>query len=200
MLFLADLRHATRSSSLNRHSGETWKCYPLRMRWLAAVLILTAANLLPAFGQQPGGSISVPAGARILLTAKGDGVQIYSCTATPDGAKWTLKGPDAQLLNAAGKPIGTHFAGPTWKLNGGGQVQGELVSSHPSPDPASVAWLLLRPKAGTATGTLAQVTFIRRTDTHGGMPKANNCQKPGDVGKTARVPYSATYTFYATQQ
>ncbi|MGA8532216.1 MAG: DUF3455 domain-containing protein [Acidobacteriaceae bacterium] len=170
------------------------------MRWLAAVLILIAGNLVPSYGQQPGSSIDVPAGAKAILAAKGVGVQIYSCTATPDGAKWTLKGPDAKLLNPAGRQIGTHFAGPTWKLNDGSQVQGELVASRPSPDPHSVAWLLVRPKAGSATGSLAQVTFIRRTNTHGGMPKASGCQTAGDAGKSVRVPYSATYTFYANQR
>jgi len=169
------------------------------MRWLAAVLILVAGAILPACAQQPGGSIRVPAGARPILTAKGEGAQIYTCTATPDGAKWTLKGPDARLLNAAGRQIGTHFAGPTWKLNDGSQVLGELVASQPSPDPHSVAWLLLRAKAGSATGSLAQVTSIRRTGTRGGVPAANGCHSPGDAGKTVRVRYSATYTFYADQ-
>ncbi|MFZ0633318.1 MAG: DUF3455 domain-containing protein [Acidobacteriaceae bacterium] len=170
------------------------------MRWLAAILILVAADLLPLYAQQPGNSIGVPAGAKTILTAKGEGVQIYSCTAAQNGARWILKGPDAKLLNAAGEPIGKHFAGPTWKLNDGSQVLGELLASQPSPDPDSVAWLLLRARAGSATGRLAEVTFIRRTDTHGGVPAANDCQGAGDVGKTARVPYSATYTFYADQR
>ena len=170
------------------------------MRWVTVVLILVAADIVPMVAQQPRGSIEVPAGARTILAAKGEGVQIYSCVAVQDGAKWTLQGPDAKLLDARDHQIGAHFAGPTWKLTDGSQVSGELVASQPSPDAGSVAWLLLRAKAGSATGKLAQVTFIRRTETHGGVPAANDCQKAGDVGKSVRVQYSATYAFYANRR
>ena len=169
------------------------------MRWVAAVLIFIAMDSLPLAAQQPGSSIDVPSKSRTILTAKGEGVQIYSCTAVQDGARWILKGPDAKLLDAGGAQIGTHFAGPAWRLNDGSSVAGELVASQPSPDADSVAWLLLRAKAGTATGRLAEVTFIRRTETHGGVPVSNDCRKAGDAGKSVRVPYSATYTFYADE-
>jgi Protein of unknown function (DUF3455) len=167
------------------------------MRWVAAVLIFVAVNHLPVYAQQPGGSIDVPPGARAILAVKGKGVQIYGCVAVQDGAKWVLKEPSAKLLDAKGEQIGTHFAGPTWKLSDGSSVVGELVASQPSPDADSVAWLLLRAKAGSAAGRLAEVTFIRRTETQGGVPPANDCQKAGDVGKNVRIHYSATYTFYA---
>jgi Protein of unknown function (DUF3455) len=167
------------------------------MRWVAAVLIFVAVNHLPLCAQQPGGSIDAPPGTRTILTAKGEGVQIYSCVAAQDGAKWMLNGPDAKLLDAKGEQIGTHFAGPTWKLSDGSSVVGELVAIQLSPDADSVAWLLLRAKAGSATGSLAEVTFIRRTGTRGGVPPTNDCHKAGDVGKNVRVHYSAAYTFYA---
>ena len=171
----------------------------LGMRWVAAILIFVAVDVLSMVAQQPGGSIDVPPGATAMLAAKGEGVQIYRCMALQDGAKWTLTGPDAKLLDPAGAQTGTHFAGPTWKLNDGSKVVGELVASQPSPDADSVAWLLLRAKAGSATGKLAAVTFIRRTETHGGVPAANECQKSADVGKSVQIRYSATYTFYADQ-
>lgn len=132
-----------------------------------------------------------------MLTAKGDGVQIYTCTDAPAGTKWVLKGPEAKLLDAAGQVVGTHFAGPTWKLNDGGQVQGELMANKPAPEAGSIPWLLLRAKAGTASGSLAAVGYIRRTETHGGVALGSGCQTATDVGKTTQVPYTATYTFYA---
>jgi len=167
------------------------------MRWIQASLILAAVHFTPVYAQQPSGSIEVPAGARTVFTAKGVGLQIYGCTAAQDGARWILKGPDAKLLDAAGEQIGAHFTGPTWKLNDGSQVLGEFVASQPSPDADSVPWLLLRARAGSGTGKLAVVTFIRRTETHGGTPVASDCKTAGDAGKSAQVPYSATYTFYA---
>lgn len=166
-------------------------------RSLGCIAVLLAAISLLA--QQNAASVDAPSGARQMLQVKGDGYQIYTCTHTSQGQKWILKAPDAKLLDASGNVIGSHFAGPSWKLSDGGEVQGELIASHPSSDPDSVAWLLLRAKPGTATGSLAGVAFIRRTDTHGGAAGTAGCQTDADEGKSERIPYSATYTFYAAQ-
>lgn len=173
-------------------------------------LIVAAACSLPAVGQQPtagqqatagqqptvSDSIDLPKGARLVLQAKGDGVQIYTCSETPSGGvKWSPPRPDARLLDASGHPIGTHFAGPTWKLKDGGQVQGAKKGEQPHA--GSIPWLLLDSKEGTATGSLASVAFIRRTETHGGVEPTSGCKSKQDVNKTVQVPYTATYTFYA---
>jgi hypothetical protein len=174
--------------------------YARGMRVLVFVIV-TAVSILPLHAQQTGGSIDVPAGARLVLEARGEGVQIYGCSEVQGdaqgGFKWVPKGLDAKLLDDSGRQMGTHFAGPTWKLADGSQVVGELMASKPSPDSDSVALLLLRAKAGTSTGQLAEVAFIRRTETHGGVPNAPECGAQEDVGKSARIPYSATYTFYS---
>src|ERR1700722_8263845 len=73
-------------------------------------------------------SVEPPAGAALLLSAKGDGSQVYTCT---DG-HWTLKAPDARLLDEHGQPIGTHFAGPTWRLTDGSEVKGKMIASRPA--------------------------------------------------------------------
>ena len=165
------------------------------MRILAACLIAAAVSTAALHAQQADGSIDPPAGARSVLEAKGAGFQIYTCTDTATGPKWVLTAPDAKLLDESGKTIGSHFAGPTWKLEDGSQIQGERVGSKPAPEAGSVAWLLLRAKAGTATGKFADIAFIRRSDTHGGMAAESAC-KPGE---TSKVSYKATYTFYAAK-
>jgi hypothetical protein len=167
------------------------------MRLPMVALIVVSTSIFSLQAQQSSGSIDVPAGARAVLTAKGEGAQVYTCSAAADESKWVLKGPDARLLDDAGTQIGTHFAGPTWKLTDGSQVVGEMIASRPSPDAGSVAWLLLRAKSGTATGRLADVAFIRRTETHGGVADPAGCLTTADAGKTVQVPYSATYTFYS---
>ena len=169
------------------------------MRVLALYLIVGAASILPLHAQQSDGPIDPPANARATMQAKGEGVQIDVCSKAGDGFKWILKAPDAKLLDTSGKIIGSHFAGPTWRLLDGSQIQGELIASKPAPEVDSIAWLLLRAKAGTATGALANVEFIRRTETHGGVASASDCQNPQDAGKTVKIPYTATYTFYTTQ-
>lgn len=165
------------------------------MRPRIVCLIAAAVSLLSLHAQQITGSIDPPPGARIVLEAKGEGVQIYAC----DGGKWVFKAPEAKLFDTSGKVIGIHFAGPMWKLDDGGEVQGEVVANMPAPQPDSVAWLLLRAKPGTAAGSLASVDFIRRTVTHGGAAPASGCQSSADAGNTERVAYTATYTFYARQ-
>jgi len=163
------------------------------------LLAIAAICMTVAASAQTGGSIDVPSGARMVLEARGSGVQIYACTASDGGAKWVLEGPEAKLLNAEGKPIGTHFAGPTWKLNDGSRVQGTVVASRPAAQAGAVPWLLLRANPGTATGKLADVVYIRRTETEGGGADASACHTSADVGKTVRVPYLAKYSFYAAQ-
>lgn len=169
----------------------------MTVRAIGWAAVLLAAITLPA--QQNAVSIDAPTGARPILEVKGDGFQVYSCTSTPQGRKWILKAPDAKLLDASSNVIGSHFAGPSWKFSDGGEVQGELIASQPSSDPDSVPWLLLRAKPGTAVGSLASVAFIRRTNTHGGAARTTGCQADADTGKSDRIPYTATYTFYSAQ-
>jgi hypothetical protein len=171
------------------------------LRAIAILALAAAAFSAGAAAQQPSASIDPPAGSRLLLEATGKGAQVYSCAATPDsGFKWILKGPDAKLFDSARIEIGLHFAGPTWKLTDGSQVEGEPVANRPAAEAGAVPWLLLRAKAGTATGKLAGVAFIQRTQTHGGVAPATGCNRAVDVGKTARVNYSATYSFYSAAQ
>src|SRR5579863_9670775 len=166
------------------------------MRRHSTFLIAALALAACATAQEPGASIEAPSGSRVVLQAQGTGIQTYACTQAENGFKWVFKGPEAKLLDAAGNEIGTHFAGPTWKLADGSQVQGEVMASRPSPDAGSVPWLLLHAKAGTATGKFAGIAFIRRTETKGGAAPAAGCENATDADKTARVPYSATYSFY----
>jgi len=147
-----------------------------------------AAKDLAFYMSQPATvSVEPPAGATLLLSAKGDGVQIYTC----ESNKWTLKAPDARLLDEHGETIGTHFAGPTWRLKDGSEVKGKVIASRPASDGSSVATLLLEAVPASGTGKLANVTYISRTDTHGGSADNKPCSKGEE-----RVPYTATYSFY----
>jgi hypothetical protein len=169
------------------------------MRGVALVLA-GAISMLSLMDRQVGSSIEVPKGAHPVLTARGEGVQIYTCSQGPGGYHWVLTAPDAKLLDDTGRQIGKHFAGPTWKLADGSQVVGELLGSKASEDAHAVAWLLLRAKNGSATGTLSHVTFIRRTGTRGGIADPSGCSSAATAGSKTRVPYSATYSFYAGNQ
>jgi hypothetical protein len=122
-----------------------------------------------------------PDGQRAVLTATGKGVQIYSCK----DSQWVFQAPEATLFDTSGKEIGTHGAGPVWKFRDGRFVKGTVVAKSDAPEPGNIPWLLLKGEGS--------FEFIRRSETRGGAAPAGSC----DAGKTVRVDYSATYTFYA---
>src|SRR5207253_4105042 len=84
----------------------------------------------------------VPSGVKVVLLfqALGIGEQVYECKPSPnDSTKgvWTFKEPIAKLYDDADNVIGTHFkgsTGPTWQVNDGSTVVGDLLKSVPNPD------------------------------------------------------------------
>jgi len=142
--------------------------------------------------------LTIPAAAHAAATAlplKGMGVQIYGCQPVGAGFAWTLKGPDAILTDKDGAIVGHHFAGPSWQASDGSAIVGEPLVASPSPTPGSVAWLVLRVKSGRGAGLFANIGFVTRTDTTGGVAPATGCD-PGHAGAEVRVPYTATYTLF----
>jgi hypothetical protein len=150
-----------------------------------AFLIFAFCSIAWAQAEQP--SVEPPAGATLLLIATGKGSQIYTCS----GGHWTLKAPDARLLDEQGQTIGTHFAGPTWRLTDGSEVKGKMIVSRPAQDPSSVPSLLVQAIPASGTGKFADVSYIQRTDTHGGAAGTDPC-----TSGEKRVPYTAKYSFY----
>jgi hypothetical protein len=146
----------------------------------------------------PSSSLSPPPAARLLFRAAAEGVQIYTCTAQDSGVAWTLKAPEAALRDTAGKTIGKHFAGPSWQANDGSTVVGELAARMDAPGGDAIPWLLLRAKSHSGAGEFAEIAFIQRIDTVGGLAPATGCDAAMQ-GKELRVPYSATYVFYAAR-
>lgn len=132
-----------------------------------------------------------PATQHAVLTVQGQGVQIYTCKA----GQWVFVAPAARLFDANGIEVGSHGDGPVWHLQDGSSVRGKVSAKTPSPDPGSIPWLLLKAAGSDGAGKLAAVEFIRRSETKGGVAPSGGC----DAGAFARVPYSATYTFYSSK-
>ncbi|MGC2493299.1 DUF3455 domain-containing protein [Candidatus Binatus sp.] len=132
-----------------------------------------------------------PAGEHLRAHAHASGQQIYTC----DGSKWIRSGPDAKLFDQAGRNVGSHFAGPSWRWLDGGQVTGRPISSA-APNADSIPWLLLTATGHTGSGVLTNVSSIQRLQTKAGKAPVSGCG-PSDKGEQARVPYTAEYYFYA---
>ncbi len=152
-----------------------------------------AAQPMPAAGAQTV-SIAPPPGTRLLLSVRGDGVQIYTCAQDQANWIWRLKAPEATLIDPQGKVIGRHGAGPTWQLEDGSAIKGTLIASQPQV--TAIPWLLLSAQSTGGAGLLDHARFVQRTDTVGGRAPSTGCNAANVQGET-RVPYSAKYSFYS---
>jgi hypothetical protein len=162
-----------------------------------AVLLVATTVVSQARAQQiapPAGAegIAVPDGNRPYLVLHARGTQTYTCT--PEGTWNPASVPQADLFFDNATPMGTHFGGPTWQLRDGSYVKAAKLKGM-TPDPNSIAWLLLQMTqagAGPDGDRLAKTTFIQRVNTVGGMPPMGGCS----AGATVSIPYEADYYFY----
>ena len=166
-------------------------------------MLLPSISLALSFFLPQVPDATIPADAHAKYTVAGHGVQVYKCTAqtqtTPATFKWVFQEPEATLFDITSKqPVGMHSAGPTWTWNDKSAVVGKLLQSKPSPDPASIPWLLLEAHSTGEPGALSDIKFVRRSDTQAGAAPATGCDAPHQ-DNIIRVPYEATYTFYTAQ-
>src|SRR4029077_13627265 len=110
-----------------------------------------------------------------LLELVADGVQVYSCDAREGGYAWAFKAPEANLFDQEGRQIGTHFGGPSWKIDDGSAVVGEVIARADADEPGAIPWLLLRAKSHQGSGVLSGADYIRRTETEGGLAPKTGC-------------------------
>jgi len=169
-----------------------------RNRLIVLATILAAAGMVLSScrARQVPPPLQPPDNEQLLLQVHAKGDQIYTCKT--DGAQfsWTLKAPDAQLIDDKGKPFGKHFAGPSWEANDGSRVTGKAIANAPSPDADSINWLLINIVTHEGTGVLSRATTIQRLNTKGGKAPATGCDT-AHAGQELRVPYSADYLFFA---
>lgn len=160
----------------------------MRKEWITGVVALAGmAGLVRAEGLTAKPS---------AIEAFGKGVQVYVCKASSGGTyAWALKGPDATLRDASGRVIGKHFAGPSWQANDGSRVVAEPLNVSPSPNPDAIPWLVLRARSHVGAGQMADVDYIVRTRTEGGMAPASGCDV-SHANAEVRVPYGAIYLFF----
>jgi hypothetical protein len=164
---------------------------------IATLLLLASCASAPQ--PQPAAvpeNLRVPDGQSLRLRMAARGAQVYTCkakAAEPAAYEWVLKAPDAELFDQRGVKVGRHYAGPTWESADGSRVVGEAVER--SPVQGAIPLLLLRAKANEGAGALANVTYIQRLDTTGGVAPSAGCDAE-HAGTEARVEYSANYDFY----
>lgn len=136
------------------------------------------------------GNLKAPEGHRISARLFARGAQIYRW----DGAAWVFVAPAAELFEhrQAARPVGTHYAGPTWESRSGSKVTGSVMDRC-TPDASAIPWLLLAATPTEGPGIFRKVTHIQRINTVAGKAPAT----PGTtIGELAHVPYTTDYIFY----
>jgi len=163
-----------------------------------AALIAASENLaIPAAIELPS---NLPYGNKRVATYYAEGVQKYKAQqkagSDPLTYEWVFVAPQADLYDASNTKVGTHSAGPTWQLSVMDSIYGQQYSppkSAPSPDPGSIDWLLLKPRAGTTPkGIFANVSYIQRIATKGGKAPTT---PPAGANETVEIKYKAIYRF-----
>jgi hypothetical protein len=148
----------------------------------------TASSAGAAAGAKPTvpEAIKVPAGNKKIAVMPAQGVQTYQCV----GGAWTFLQPDA-ILRHHGRAEVLHSKGPVWtSVRDGSSVTAAAAANSPVPD--SIPQLLLKAAATRGPGLFANITFIQRLNTTGGVSPTGACTD----GATASVPYTADYTFW----
>lgn len=136
----------------------------------------------------------------LALILPAGGVQIYECRASKGSAgyEWAFVAPEADLYDAHGTKVGSHYAGPHWEFPDGSRVVGTTKERADSPEANAIPWLLLSAKSDGREGTLSKVTSVLRVHTVGGVAPTDGCSQ-ATAGKQARVSYTADYFFFTPQ-
>ncbi|UUU26018.1 DUF3455 domain-containing protein [Streptomyces sp. DSM 40750] len=150
-----------------------------------------AAEPKPAHdGVDTPAALKVPDGNRLTRVLLAEGVQTYTCT---DGA-WKLLEPAATLWaknDHSRRTVALHSRGPVWVSTVDGSAVNAAAVAN-SPKEGTIPELLLQSTATRGTGVFANVSYIQRLNTRGGVAPAAACTGADQVS----VPYSATYAFY----
>jgi hypothetical protein len=173
------------------------------LRVLRIVVFVTPVIAACASPQSPISSAGVPANLKpganeslaMILAAKG--VQIYECRARKDqaGYDWAFVAPEAELFDARGYRVGRHYAGPSWEAADGSKVVGAVKERADAAAADAIPWLLLSAKPAGSKGSFSNVASVQRLNTVGGVAPRAGCSQ-AEVGKAARVNYTADYYFF----
>lgn len=181
---------------------------PLHATLIALVLVAGCSTVAPPAGTKPGAapatpvqtpslglfsSIKLPGDAQPALQLSARGVQIFRCEKRDGGFAWIFRQPEAQLSDAAGKPVARHGANFSFEHNDGSRLVATVAEHDDAPNAADLRWLLFTTRS-YGEGAFAGVTHVQRVNTKGGMPPAR-CEA-AQSGQLLRVDFSADFVFY----
>ena len=115
--------------------------------------------------------------------------------AMPGQFEWVFVGPDAQLMDRMGKPVGKYYGPPaTWESNDGSKLTGAQLAVAPAAA-GSIPLQLVKGNPAMGMGAMQGVTYIQRVATQGGVAPAMLCDG-SKVGTKQIVKYQADYILW----
>lgn len=144
-------------------------------------------------------AVKVPAGHRVAWETVGSGDITYECRAKAGMAgqfEWFFVGPDAKLMDRAGKQVGKYYGPPaTWEAMDGSKFTGTQVAVAPASGMGNIPLQLVKANPVMGAGALQGVSYVQRVATMGGVAPAAACGS-ANLGARQTVPYRADYIFY----
>ena len=176
---------------------------PVLLSSVVAAATLLAAPLAQAAFDQASlpDAVKVPAGHKVTMETVGVGEITYECRAKKDAAdqfEWVFAGPDAKLLDRAGKQVGKYYGPPaTWESNDGSKLTATQLAVAPG-GMGNIPLQLVKANPAMGMGAMQGVAYIQRVDTKGGVAPATACAA-GNAGQKQIVKYQADDIFWAAQ-
>jgi hypothetical protein len=142
--------------------------------------------------------VKVPTGNVVAMETVGAGDITYECRAKAAMSgqfEWVFVGPDAKLMDRAGKQVGTYVGPPaTWAHMDGSKVTATQVAVAPN-GPDNIPHQLVKANPAMGMGAMQGVTYIQRTATRGGVAPSMPCGA-ANMAQKQIVKYQADYIFY----
>jgi len=167
----------------------------------AALSLVACASTAPApvFSQASlPDAVKVPAGHKVAMETVGVGEITYECRDKKDApgqTEWVFVGPEAKLLDRAGKTVGRYYGPPaTWLSTDGSAVTATQLAVAPA-GAGNIPLQLVKANPATGRGVLEGVSYIQRLATRGGVAPAMACGE-GQTGQRQVVQYQADYIFW----
>lgn len=179
----------------------TVRLAPLALLASAALLSACGTMMAPApmFSQATlPDAVKVPAGHKVVLETVGVGEITYECRAKKDMAdqfEWVFVGPDAKLMDRAGKQVGKYYGPPaTWESNDGSKLTATQLAVAPA-GTGNIPLQLVKANPAMGMGAMQGISHIQRVATQGGVAPAASCGAM-NVGSKQIVKYQADYIFW----
>lgn len=138
--------------------------------------------------------IKAPSTHAPTLQLASRGVQIFRCEKRDGGLVWVFRQPQADLLDAAGKPVGRHGANFSFEHDDGSRLVSTIAAYDEAPKPTDLRWLLLTTRS-FGKGVLENVAYVQRINTSGGMPPPR-CEA-SQLNQLLRVDFTSDFVFYS---